>query len=63
MVAVVMQETGLTLQEAVNFVGDMCKASFDRFEHDRHHVPSWGDEIDHDVAMYIDGLQNWMVGK
>ncbi len=58
-----MQDTGLALQEAVNSVGDMCKASFDRFEHDRQHVPSWGNEIDHDIAKYIDGLQNLLVGK
>ncbi|KAF8348784.1 isoprenoid synthase domain-containing protein [Amanita rubescens] len=63
MVAVVMQDNSLTLQEAVNIVGDMCKASFDRFEHDRQHVSSWGDEIDHDVIKYIDGLQNWMAGN
>ena len=63
MVMVVMQDMGMALQEAIDFVGDLCKGSFDRFKHDRQHVPSWGDEIDLNVAKYIDGLQNWMVGE
>ncbi|OBZ72574.1 Alpha-muurolene synthase [Grifola frondosa] len=35
MIVVVMQEQGFTLQEAINFVGGLCKASIDRFEADR----------------------------
>lgn len=63
MIVVVMREQGLNLQEAVDFVGALCKASIDRFEEDRQHVPSWGPETDRDVAIYIEGLQNWIVGS
>ena len=57
-----MHEKGLNLQEAVNFVGELCKKCIERFEHDRQHVPSWGPELDYQVEIYIDGLQNWIVG-
>lgn len=58
-----MHEKGCDLQEAVNFIGDLCRKTIDRFESDRQRVPSWGPELDSQVLVYIDGLQNWIVGE
>ncbi|KAL7279160.1 hypothetical protein ACG7TL_007000 [Trametes sanguinea] len=63
MIAVMMSRHGYNLQEAVDCVGDLCKASIDRFEHIRQLVPSWGPEVDRDVTTYVLGLQNWIVGS
>jgi hypothetical protein len=63
MIDVVMSERGLDLQSAVDFVGDLCKKSIDRFVEDRQNIPSWGDKIDRDVAVYMDGLAYWIVGS
>ncbi|KAJ7666107.1 isoprenoid synthase domain-containing protein [Mycena polygramma] len=63
MIPVVMNEQGLDLQSAVDFVGEMCKQSIDRFNEDRAQLPSWGPKIDRDVAVYVDGLANWIVGS
>jgi hypothetical protein len=63
MISVVMNEEGLDLQSAVDFVGTMCKQSIDRFNDDRASLPSWGPKIDRDVAIYVDGLANWIVGS
>ncbi len=63
MIAVFMHRQDLGLQEAVDAVGVLCKASIDRFEQDRRLLPSWGSEIDRDVATYVQGLQNWIVGS
>lgn len=64
MIAVVMHEHGLDLQSAVDFVGDLCKKSIDRFNHDRlNNLPSWGSKIDEDVAIYVGGLADWIVGS
>ncbi|CDO74937.1 hypothetical protein BN946_scf184945.g9 [Trametes cinnabarina] len=63
MIAVVRHRHGLGLQEAVDYAGELCKASIDRFEHVRQLVPSWGPKIDRDVAAYVHGLQNWIVGS
>jgi hypothetical protein len=62
MIPIMMFHQNFTLQEAVNFVGDLCKSSIGRFEADRASLPSWGPDIDRDVAIYVDGLQNWIVG-
>ena len=62
MIPVVMHEQGLDLQSAVDFVGEMCKQTIDRFVEDRAHLPSWGPKIDRDLAVYVDGLANWIVG-
>ncbi|TFK33445.1 isoprenoid synthase domain-containing protein [Crucibulum laeve] len=63
MIPVVMRQKNLSLQEAVDFVGDYCKNSIERFETDRKSVPSWGPDVDKDVTIYIEGLQNWIVGS
>ncbi|KAF8889626.1 isoprenoid synthase domain-containing protein [Infundibulicybe gibba] len=63
MIPVVMKEEGLDLQSAVDFVGSLCKQSIDRFNDDRANLPSWGPKIDRDVAIYLDGLADWMVGS
>lgn len=63
MIAVIMHRQDLGLQEAADAVGVLCKASIDRFEQDRRLLPSWGPEIDRDVATYVQGLQNWIVGS
>jgi hypothetical protein len=62
MVSVVMQEKGYSLQEAIDFVGDLCKKAIERFESEKKNLPSWGPDRDSEVAMYVDGLQNWIVG-
>jgi hypothetical protein len=63
MIPVVMNEQGLDLQSAVDFVGELCKQSIDRFNNDRINLPSWGAKIDNDVRVYVDGLSNWIVGS
>lgn len=59
----VMEQQGYTLQQAVNFVGAYSRQAIERFERERHNIPSWDAETDRHVAMYIDGLQNWIVGS
>ena len=63
MIPILMHHHKSTLQEAVDFVGNLCKTSIERFETDRASLPSWGPSLDQDVAVYIDGLQNWIVGE
>ena len=63
MIPVVMNQHGLDLQSAVDFVGKMCKDAIDRFVDDRAQLPSWGPKIDRDVAVYVDGLASWIVGS
>ncbi|GLB42110.1 putative terpene synthase family, metal binding domain [Lyophyllum shimeji] len=63
MIPVVMNEEGLDLQSAVDFVGTMCKQSIDRFVNDWANLPSWGPEIDRDVHTYVTGLADWIVGQ
>ncbi|TFK19578.1 terpenoid synthase [Coprinopsis marcescibilis] len=63
MIPVVMNQEGLDLQSAVDFVGDMCKAAIDRFIEEQNYLPSWGPKIDRDLAIYINGLADWIVGS
>ena len=62
MVAVVMRRHGCELQAAVDYVGGLTNASIARFEEIRRGLPSWGETIDRNVALYVQGLQDWMVG-
>jgi hypothetical protein len=65
MIVIVMQNQGLELQEAVDFVGTLCKQSIDRFVEASKRVPSFdnGGQIDRDVAQYVKGLEDWIVGS
>ena len=63
MVTVVMKENGLSLQEAINEVGERCNSCVDRFERDRKRLPLWGPEMDAHVAKYVMSLQDWMTGR
>jgi len=63
MIAVIMYQYGVDLQTAIDIVGNMCKQSIDRFNEERSRLPSWGAKIDRDVAIYVDGLANWIVGS
>ncbi|KIJ08221.1 hypothetical protein PAXINDRAFT_18633 [Paxillus involutus ATCC 200175] len=56
----VMKEKDLDVQGAMDFVGELCKRSIDRFVEDRKKLPSWGEKIDKDVAVYVEGLADWM---
>jgi len=63
MIPVVMHQYGLELQPAVDFVGEMCKRSIDRFVEAQKALPSWGEKIDKDVQVYVQGLADWIVGS
>ncbi|KAF5358647.1 hypothetical protein D9758_007706 [Tetrapyrgos nigripes] len=62
MIAVLMHRDQIPLQAAVERVGDICRDAIDRYNKWRRKLPSWGPEIDSDVARYADGLADWMVG-
>jgi len=62
MVVIMMRHHGMTIQEAVDFVGDLSKESIDRFNSYRARLPSWGPEIDAQVQVYVQGLADWIVG-
>jgi hypothetical protein len=63
MICVFMINDGLGLQQAVDRIGDLCKQTIDSFVENQARVPSWGDEIDKDVKLYVNGLQEWIVGS
>ncbi|KAF9259336.1 terpenoid synthase [Marasmius fiardii PR-910] len=63
MIPVIMHEFGYDLQQAVDYVGSLCKQSIDRFISDWAQLPSWGPDIDHQVDIYVNGLADWIVGS
>jgi hypothetical protein len=63
MIVVVMKQDGVDLQTAIDFVGELCQQSIDRFVAERTRLPSWGPEIDRQVDIYVDGLADWIVGS
>ncbi|KAG1852782.1 isoprenoid synthase domain-containing protein [Suillus subalutaceus] len=62
-VAVLMHERGLDLQGAMDYASQMCKDAIQRFDSNRAILPSWEEEVDRQVAIYVEGLQNWIVGS
>lgn len=63
MIPILMNDKGLSLQEAVDYVGDLCRDTIDGFVENQGRIPSWGPEVDRDVAIYVKGLRDWIVGS
>lgn len=62
MVVILMELHGMDVQEAVDHVADKCEALVKRFEAKKELVPSFGEDLDPLVAIYIEGLQHWIAG-
>lgn len=63
MVIILMENYGMELQEAMDYVGEMCRVTMVNFIANKSRVPSFGDaQLDKDVAGYVQGLQDWIVG-
>ncbi|KAH7928993.1 terpenoid synthase [Leucogyrophana mollusca] len=58
-VTVVMYDFDLDLDGALAWIDKYCQALEAEFMENAIRVPSWGEEIDAQVARYIDGLGNW----
>ncbi|KAG2147667.1 isoprenoid synthase domain-containing protein [Suillus clintonianus] len=62
-VTVLMQEKGMSVQEAVDSIGVVFKQLMTRFLKDKSRLPSWGADVDRDVALYVEGLTRWVGGN
>jgi hypothetical protein len=58
-----MNQKGLDLQSAIDYVGNLCDQTLVRFNEDRKNLPSWGPDVDRQVATYVDGLASWIIGN
>jgi hypothetical protein len=58
-----MKHNGLDLQSAIDHVGDLCNQTLTRFNEDWESLPSWGPDIDRQVAIYVNGLASWIIGN
>ncbi|KAF9237779.1 isoprenoid synthase domain-containing protein [Melanogaster broomeanus] len=63
LIDVLMHDKGLDLQGAMDYAVGLCKGAIQRFEDNRGMLPSWGKELDQQVAIYVQGLQDWNVGS
>ncbi|KAG2151672.1 terpene synthase [Suillus bovinus] len=63
LVAVLMVDQGLDLQGAIDYCDRLCNVSLQRFKDNRAIIPSWGEEVDKQVAIYVQGLQDWIAGS
>ncbi|KAJ7193852.1 terpenoid synthase [Mycena pura] len=63
MIAILIQNYDHTLQNAIDYVGELCRLTIDAFQRDRKSLPSWGPEIDDMVRRYVQGLEAWIVGS
>ncbi|KAH9928495.1 terpenoid synthase [Epithele typhae] len=63
MIVILMKLRGCDLQTAVDSVGDLCRQTIDAFVANQRALPSFGPKIDRDVALYVRGLQDWIVGS
>ncbi|KAG6330576.1 hypothetical protein ID866_8515 [Astraeus odoratus] len=61
-VVVLMHAKGLDLQSALDYAGALVKSRMDNFEENRMLLPSWGEEVDRMVRIYVKGLADAVIG-
>ena len=62
-VTVIMNEKGLSLQEAINYIAGAYKESGDIINEYRKRIKSYGPKVDEDIQQYIEGMQQWVFGN
>ena len=64
MVVILQAHHGMTLQEAMDYAGELCRVTMDNFKANVALIPSFGcPKLDRDVAAYIQGVLDWIVGS
>jgi hypothetical protein len=58
-----MKTYDLDLQGAIDHVGEMCRATLERYSEHKAKLQSWGPQIDRDVTGYVHGLEDWITGS
>lgn len=62
-ITVAMQDKGLKLQDAADYVGQEFKARLDQFLRDEKLVPTFGKSVDEDVQKYVFSISQWCIGN
>ncbi|KAG1882204.1 isoprenoid synthase domain-containing protein [Suillus subluteus] len=62
-VTVLMREKDASVQEAADCIGVVFEQLMTRFLKDKSRLPSWGADIDRDVALYVEALTRWVGGN
>ncbi|KAG2055258.1 terpenoid synthase [Suillus hirtellus] len=62
LVYILMDKQGLNLQGTIDYCSQLCNICVQHFEKTHAILPLWGEEVDKDVAIYIQGLQDWIAG-
>ncbi|KAK7463064.1 Sesquiterpene synthase 10 [Stygiomarasmius scandens] len=62
-VTVLMRARGYDLQEACDYIGHYFKKLMARFTSAKARLPSWGSNVDAEVAKYVDAMGHWVRGN
>jgi hypothetical protein len=62
-VELVMKERNLDLQEAVDWLEGYATGVHKAFLENVARLPSWGEDVDKRVQIYVDGLAQWIRGN
>ncbi|KAK1219384.1 Sesquiterpene synthase 10 [Marasmius sp. AFHP31] len=62
-VTVLMKHRNMSLQAACDYVGTYCQHLMERYLWARERLPSWGPELDRDVAQYTEACGHWIKGN
>ncbi|KAH9838441.1 isoprenoid synthase domain-containing protein [Rhodofomes roseus] len=63
LVCAIMATLGLERQAAIDYAGDLCNKTVERFLEGKAALPSWGPEIDAQVQVYVQGLEDWIIAN
>ena len=62
-ISVLMKDNDMPYQEAFDYAGTVFKQKLDDFQTAKASLRSFGGDIDADVARYMSGLEQWIIGS
>ncbi|EMD33350.1 hypothetical protein CERSUDRAFT_108146 [Gelatoporia subvermispora B] len=60
---VLMKENNVNLQEASDMIGTRFGELMDSFLENKAKMPSWGEDVDRDIAATIKCMEDWVIGN
>lgn len=62
-VELVMKEQGISVQGAIDWLESYAAGVLDSFSANIRNLPSWDDDVDRRVKIYIHGIGQWIRGN
>ena len=60
---ILMNTMDMSLQEAMDYVGELHRSALRDYIENKKLIPSFGAEVDRDIRAYVRNMDDWVIGN